>query len=564
MVEVSSSSAAATAEAAAAAAAAVAAAAAAAAETEAKAEAEAEAAAEAARQLAPARPNALVGSDEDVALHPYVSRLSAEVDGLHEALRQTASKLDTHAQRLAVLEAAPLAAVPQTSLSSVATLEPWLHALPTAAVPRAGSAHHGALTDQSAANENGVATAPSSANFPPAVHRRMPSGGSQGRCDGRMSRQELEPKEPKDKDRSPQLEPKDKDRSPLVRLDLKSTREALDATDNQRKQPADRLHDWLMLMAEHVEHAQADEKALRVKLDRELSDAAVGAAKAVGTTSVAATLKQRQKLQRQIDGARSRVHEVKDLVRTALAHHFLSALQGRLISQSAYAFSKWADAVGMECPAAMSAASGIIAHISATGDTGVDDGSGSFTSTCEGDVDGESRAASSQSPSLRGTQPLAAGVISPALQRLGLTTLAPTPGGRLEVAMPSLLPDADGVLVSPPGWVRRSSSFGRRGAADGGPGGSRASVSSLASRATSTDASHGTAAGGGTRLRRTSAFASHTAEAVLAQRGQGQVLEYQVKWRGFSDPRGTTWELASQLHGVAGFDEALVSFQASA
>jgi hypothetical protein len=230
----------------------------------------------------------------------------------------------------------------------------------------------------------------------------------------------------------------------------------------------------------------------------------------------------------------------------------------------------------------MSAASGIIAHISATGDTGVDDGSGSFTSTCEGDVDGESRAASSQSPSLRGTQSLAAGVISPALQRLGLTTLAPTPGGRLEVAMPSLLPDADGVLVSPPGWVRRSSSFGRRGAADGGPGGSRASVSSLASRAsvsslasrasvsslasraTSTDASHGTAAGGGTRLRRTSAFASHTAEAVLAQRGQGQVLEYQVKWRGFSDPRGTTWELASQLHGVAGFDEALVSFQASA
>jgi len=527
-------------------------------------------AAAAARQLAPARPNALVGSDEDVALHPYVSRLSAEVDGLHEALRQTASKLDTHAQRLAALEAAPLAAVPQTSLSSVATLEPWLHALPTAAVPRAGSAHHGALSDQSAANENGVATAPSSANFPPAVHRRMPSGGSQGRCDGRMSCQELEPK---DKDRSPQLEPKDKDRSPLVRLDLKSTREALDATDNQRKQPADRLHDWLMLMAEHVEHAQADEKALRVKLDRELSDAAVGAAKAVGTTSVAATLKQRQKLQRQIDGARSRVHEVKDLVRTALAHHFLSALQGRLISQSAYAFSKWADAVGMECPAAMSAASGIIAHISATGDTGVDDGSGSFTSTCEGDVDGESRAASSQSPSLRGTQPLAAGVISPALQRLGLTTLAPTPGGRLEVAMPSLLPDADGVLVSPPGWVRRSSSFGRRGAADGGPGGSRASVSSLASRAsvsslasraTSTDASHGTAAGGGTRLRRTSAFASHTAEAVLAQRGQGQVLEYQVKWRGFSDPRGTTWELASQLHGVAGFDEALVSFQASA
>ncbi|KOO27843.1 hypothetical protein Ctob_011356 [Chrysochromulina tobinii] len=247
-----------------------------------------------------------------------------------------------------------------------------------------------------------------------------------------MSCQELEPKEPKDKDRSA-----------LVRLDLKSTREALDATDNQRKQPADRLHDWLMLMAEHVEHAQADEKALRVKLDRELSDAAVGAAKAVGTTSVAATLKQRQKLQRQIDGARSRVHEVKDLVRTALAHHFLSALQGRLISQSAYAFSKWADAVGMECPAAMSAASGIIAHISATGDTGVDDG-------------------------------------------------------------------------------------------------------------------------GGTRLRRTSAFASHTAEAVLAQRGQGQVLEYQVKWRGFSDPRGTTWELASQLHGVAGFDEALVSFQASA
>jgi hypothetical protein len=141
-------------------------------------------------------------------------------------------------------------------------------------------------------------------------------------------------------------------------------------------------------------------------------------------------------LQRQIDGARSRVHEVKDLVRTALAHHFLSALQGRLISQSAYAFSKWADAVGMECPAAMSAASGIIAHISATGDTGVDDGSGSFTSTCEGDVDGESRAASSQSPSLRGTQSLTAGVISPALQRLGLTTLAPTPGGRLEVAMP--------------------------------------------------------------------------------------------------------------------------------
>ena len=504
--------------------------------------------AKAARQLAPSRPNALVGPDKDLALHPYVSRLSAEVDGLQEALRQTASKVNTHAQRLAALEAAPLAAVPQTSLASVATLEPWMHALSTTAVPRAGSA---SLSDQSAGNEsfNGVATAPSAANFPPAVHRRVPSSGSQGRCDGHMSCQGPEPK----------------DRSVLVRLDLKSTREALEATDNQRKQPADRLHDWLMLMAEHVDHAQADEKALRAKLDRELSDAAAGAAKTVGTTSVAATLKQRQKLQRQIDGARSRVHEVKDLVRTALAHHFLSALQGRLISQSAHAFSKWAEAVGMECPAAMAAASGIIAHISATGDTGVDDGNGSFTSSaCEGGVDGESRAAGSRSPSTRGTQSLAAGVISPALQRLGLTTLAPTPGGRLEVAMPSLLPDADGVLVSPPAWVRRSSSFGRRGAADGGPGGSRASVSSLATCSTSTDASHGAAAGGGTRLRRTSAFAGHAAEAVLAQRGQGKVLEYQVKWRGFSDPRGTTWELASQLLGVAGFDEALVGFQASA
>jgi hypothetical protein len=58
-------------------------------------------------------------------------------------------------------------------------------------------------------------------------------------------------------------------------------------------------------------------------------------------------------------------------------------------------------------------------------------------------------------------------------------------------------------------------------------------------------------------------------EAILGERrartsGGGSRLEYQVKWRGFSDPRGTTWELASQLHGVAGFDEALVSFQASA
>ena len=49
---------------------------------------------------------------------------------------------------------------------------------------------------------------------------------------------------------------------------------------------------------------------------------------------------------------RSRVTEVKDLVRTALAHSFVAALQQRLVAQTARVFARWASLVGLDAEGA--------------------------------------------------------------------------------------------------------------------------------------------------------------------------------------------------------------------
>eukprot|EP00316_Scyphosphaera_apsteinii_P008809 CAMPEP_0119324078 /NCGR_PEP_ID=MMETSP1333-20130426/62303_1 /TAXON_ID=418940 /ORGANISM="Scyphosphaera apsteinii, Strain RCC1455" /LENGTH=462 /DNA_ID=CAMNT_0007331693 /DNA_START=282 /DNA_END=1670 /DNA_ORIENTATION=+ len=55
----------------------------------------------------------------------------------------------------------------------------------------------------------------------------------------------------------------------------------------------------------------------------------------------------------------------------------------------------------------------------------------------------------------------------------------------------------------------------------------------------------------------------HSVAKVLGQRGNGRLCEYQVEWKGFSS-HPPTWELASKLHGVKGFEAALRCFNYAA
>lgn len=258
------------------------------------------------------------------------------------------------------------------------------------------------------------------------------------------------------------------------------------------------------------------------------------------------------------------MHEVKDLVRTALAHHFISALQDRIVSQTSFGFARWAACAGFEVSAATIDAS---RRINAD-DEAATGGEHALPPTPRPDGGTPSAASASAADD----HPL----ISPALKRLGLTSFTE---GKLEVAIPSpaSAPTAGSALSaasapptaaaarSPPAWMlRRSSSFSRRGergaerGLDGGPA-SRASDVSLDSASSSR---LGSSRADSARRRRSSAFAGHAAEAVLAQRGAGKVLEYQVKWRGFKS--GATWELAAQLGALPGFEDALRRFHDSA
>ena len=56
----------------------------------------------------------------------------------------------------------------------------------------------------------------------------------------------------------------------------------------------------------------------------------------------------------------------------------------------------------------------------------------------------------------------------------------------------------------------------------------------------------------------------HVPEEVLAERGAGRFVEYRVKWRGFSSSQSVTWELASTLAKVDGFDDVLRAFRVRA
>ena len=54
----------------------------------------------------------------------------------------------------------------------------------------------------------------------------------------------------------------------------------------------------------------------------------------------------------------------------------------------------------------------------------------------------------------------------------------------------------------------------------------------------------------------------HAPEEVLGERGRGAFLEYRIKWQGFSSSNSVTWELASKMSKVSGFEEVLRRFRA--
>ena len=224
-----------------------------------------------------------------------------------------------------------------------------------------------------------------------------------------------------------------------------------------------------------------------------------------GGASVQNQIRNRKRVQRQIDEARSRVDEVKDLVRTALAHHFVSRMQERNEGCFRGLFVRWVNAVGLkptiDAPGAQPASAGS----NATPVGGMSAGGSSSTD-----------------------------IRSPALERLGIT-----PAGSLA-----------GKGEHRPVWIRSSSLL------------PLPEVQAAASAAAAA-ASAGAAVSPRDAARRSHHFAGHVPEEVLAVRGFGRVVEYRVKWKGFASSQSVTWELGSQLSQLKGFKEALGRFRAS-
>jgi hypothetical protein len=250
------------------------------------------------------------------------------------------------------------------------------------------------------------------------------------------------------------------------------------------------------------------------------------------------------RLQRQIDESRSRVTEVKDVVRTALARHFVGMLYQHKGGCFRALFCRWAVAAGVAPTTPATDASSV-----ATPGHG---GSG-----------GNARPSSEMMVASLDGNPL----VSPAMQRLGLaphSALARQHSCSCRLVTDESAPSAPGdddakgpSSATLPGWMRASL---RNAVAEAtGPGASGASVASAASARSSALSPRPTKS----QRSRAYSLAGHVPEEVLAERGSGSVVEYRVKWKGFASSQSVTWELASQLAKLNGFDEALRIFRAT-
>ena len=208
-------------------------------------------------------------------------------------------------------------------------------------------------------------------------------------------------------------------------------------------------------------------------------------------------------------------------MRTALAHHFVSMLQERIYGRFRTLFVRWAHSAGFLAL--------ITTHVDPTWQTTVLS-RGRLNSICD-------------MTCLQG-----APMVSTALQRLGL--------------MPQQLPFPHSVVgnvaasrddtktskqlgASFPTWMRLSLRVSTSGQPTAGT--SEVPMPPLASASS--------------RRTCTSSFAGHVIEEVLAERGNGRVAEYRVKWKGFASSRSVTWELGSHLTKLRGFDDALLRFR---
>ena len=241
---------------------------------------------------------------------------------------------------------------------------------------------------------------------------------------------------------------------------------------------------------------------------------------AAPTGDVQGQLRSRKRLQRNVDVARSRIVEIKDLVRTALSHSFVSALQQRMEMITAHAFTSWAKAAGLTTTSKSCQSSQMA----------------SGTANCPVEVsDGTASSAS------------ATAVISPALRRLGARESFGKHGQiaieLFDPAADQAAPNSASTIPSPPVWIRRATSFGSR-----------------AERRDGRDATPAAPEPAQLLMRRT-AFGAHRPEEVLATRGGGKIIEYRIKWKGFASEQSATWELASQLQQLVGFKEALARFE---
>ena len=215
----------------------------------------------------------------------------------------------------------------------------------------------------------------------------------------------------------------------------------------------------------------------------------------------------------QIDEARSRVDEVKDLVRTALAHHFVSMLRKNKNGRFHGLFVRWALMAGLQPRAATAPEAPALR------------------------VWNDAPAAKGGSDA---TPAWSDARVSPALQRLGLRPRTPSSSAEPcpSTAVAGLQRSSQLTFSHVPGWIRpplRASAV--------------SNVETMVATTWTWDVTRGLS------------FAGHVPEEVLAERGRGRIVEYRVKWKGFSSSQSVTWELASQLHTLSGFEEALRRFR---
>ena len=321
------------------------------------------------------------------------------------------------------------------------------------------------------------------------------------------------------------------------------------------------LTQWLEVMRDQVAIANEEERQLLHK-QRDLFAQGVDSQASAGASTMTyqQQVRANKRLQRLIDEARSRVEEVRGLVRTALAHGFVTQLQTRISTRLRYKFALWAEFAGFERPEGEGNAVVVSEHAADRSSAASESGSGSGLIAAS---EGRHAARSGQTPSME--------LISrhaPALQRLGLSPMSTTGGGGGGSSMGALCsPPALATSTAPPAWARSgaftvtpSDKRRRTTSLGGGAAPSPTPSSSSSDRVLGGSLSLGRASSAG-RRRRSSTSSGHQPEEILAVRGSGGFTEYRIRWKGFSSSQSETWELGSQMKVLPGFAEALGRFE---